>query len=233
LQHIIVFPWGIGVSTLSDLLEKVAIRQYAGLKVYDGNIEYFGSALPLAELPKRPTRRLSSFEKNVASVILGLDEDWRQATTVFTSRYGSIGSHTLELLKEVITQTPLSPTQFSLSVHNASIGIASQLTKNTQAYTAISAGEQSVEAGLLECAAQLMNGASRVVLVCGEELLKDEYAAFSTTNTEVFFSCCLELSDSANTLIANALRDARTDGAIKDAASVLDVLISSLGAKTE
>jgi hypothetical protein len=78
-----------------------------------------------------------------------------------------------------------------------------------------------------------MNGAPKVVLVCGEELLKDEYACFSTTDTEVFFSCCLELSDSANTLTASALRDPETDGRIQDAASVLDVLKSSLGAKTE
>lgn len=68
---------------------------------------------------------------------------------VVSCRHGD-ASRMVNLLSSLSKKELISPTDFSMSVHNAIIGAYSIVTKNNKMHTALSAGEQSFEAGLIE-----------------------------------------------------------------------------------
>ena len=72
-----------------------------------------------------------------------------QIPVVFASRWGEIGT-TVKLMQQMHGEGEMSPAGFSNSVHNAAPGHLSLLTKNRAPYTAIAAGPDSYEMGLLE-----------------------------------------------------------------------------------
>jgi hypothetical protein len=94
---------------------------------------------------------------------------------IFVSRHGETG-RSLELLRELAVEQPLSPTQFSLSVHNAVIGLWSILRQETSEMTAIAGERDGFESGLLEAASLLAEGAPEVLLVVTDESLPELYA---------------------------------------------------------
>lgn len=126
-------------------------------------------------------RRLALLGKMAVSVadqaLAPLSDDERDLPVVWASRYGD-AQRSLDLLREQAEGEPLSPTSFALSVHNA-IGaqhsIARRMTGNA---LCVAAGQATVEAGLIECLGLLAEGASRVLLVCYDAPLPDEYAQF-------------------------------------------------------
>ena len=70
----------------------------------------------------------------------------------------------------------MSPTQFSLSVHNAVIGLWSIMRGETSEMTAIAAAGDGLEHGLIEACALLNEGAPAVLLIVTEEQPPDAYA---------------------------------------------------------
>ncbi|HLJ62547.1 MAG TPA: beta-ketoacyl synthase chain length factor, partial [Stellaceae bacterium] len=76
-------------------------------------------------------------------------------------------------------EEPVSPADFSLSVHNALAGLLSIATKNPAGHTAIAAGEDSFGFGLIEAVSTLMaSPEEKVLLVFFDEPLPAEYATF-------------------------------------------------------
>jgi hypothetical protein len=68
---------------------------------------------------------------------------------VVACRHGD-GARMVKLLSDLAKSEPVSPTDFSMSVHNAIIGAYSIATQNKKMHTALSAAEKSFEAGLIE-----------------------------------------------------------------------------------
>lgn len=99
---------------------------------------------------------------------------------VFTSRWGEI-TRSVSLLRELTQGQPLSPTAFSLSVHNAHSAVYSIARGDTHNYTALSAGATSAAAGVCEALGLLAEGASQVLVVSVEAPLPDPYQGFETT----------------------------------------------------
>jgi len=111
---------------------------------------------------------------------------WQQpeldaAFFVFSSRHGEF-SRTLSILTALAQQEPLSPADFSLSVHHSLLALLSLVKKNTNGHTALAAGEQSFEAGLCEALAMLAeNPDSPVLLVSYDAPLPGAYKALEKT----------------------------------------------------
>jgi hypothetical protein len=84
---------------------------------------------------------------------------------VFSSMHGDLAI--TDYMCATISSTPtlVSPTKFHNSVHNAAAGYWSIGTGCNRPYTALSAGEQSFGAGLLETCVQALSGAQPVLLV--------------------------------------------------------------------
>jgi hypothetical protein len=94
---------------------------------------------------------------------------------VFVSRHGET-PRTFDILRDLAAEQPLSPTQFSLSVHNAVIGLWSILRGETSEMTALAAAGDGLEHGVLEAATLLEEGAAAVLLIITEESPPAAYA---------------------------------------------------------
>ncbi|MEN5092762.1 beta-ketoacyl synthase chain length factor [Pseudomonas protegens] len=128
-------------------------------------------------LPAMQRRRLSRLARMAFSVGWPLAEGLEQLPLVFISRHGET-PRTFEILSDLAAEQPLSPTQFSLSVHNAVIGLWSIMRGETSEMTALAAAGDGLEHGLLEAATLLADGAPHVLLVITEEQPPEAYASW-------------------------------------------------------
>lgn len=111
---------------------------------------------------------------------------------VFASRYGEI-QRTARILEGITKGEPVSPTAFSLSVHNAIAGLYSIVQKNGAPTTSLSAGPDTLSSAWLESAGLLQSRhetCQTVTLVYYDEPLPREYEAFQS---EVQFPLALAL----------------------------------------
>lgn len=133
-------------------------------------------------VPPMERRRLTGVEKAALSVAWKCLEQYKSSfaktaedgdmkiPTVFSSRWGEIGT-TIKLMRQMHEEGEMSPAGFSNSVHNAAPGHLSLLLKNTAPYTAIAAGPDSYEMGLLEASTY----PGKVLFVYAEEATPEFY----------------------------------------------------------
>jgi hypothetical protein len=88
--------------------------------------------------------------------------------SVFASRHGQI-VRSVALLEALAQGAPLSPMDFSVSVHNATAGLFSIARGDRSATTALAGGRESLSGALLEASALLEEGADRVLVVYHDE----------------------------------------------------------------
>jgi hypothetical protein len=100
-------------------------------------------------IPAMLRRRLSPLGRAALSVIMPLAQTHGAMPLVYVSRHGDL-NRTLGLLEDMAKSEPLSPTAFSLSVHNATAGLFSIQQGLTSNITAISGGAEELVPALLE-----------------------------------------------------------------------------------
>ena len=126
-------------------------------------------------LPAMQRRRLSRMARMAFSVGWPLAQGHEGLPLVFASRHGET-PRTFDILSDLAADQPLSPTQFSLSVHNAVIGLWSIMRGETSEMTALAAAGDGLEHGLIEACALLNEGAPAVLLIITEEQPPQAYA---------------------------------------------------------
>lgn len=97
---------------------------------------------------------------------------------VFASRYGE-ASRSVDLLEAMVGGQPLSPTSFSLSVHNAVGGLFSMARSDTGSCVSLAAGVESAETAVLEACALMDDGAAQVLIVVADCPLPPVYESFA------------------------------------------------------
>ncbi|MGK4474088.1 beta-ketoacyl synthase chain length factor [Aeromonas molluscorum] len=119
---------------------------------------------PTPLLPMMMARRLSAGAR--LAVQLGLDMLARHPidNAIFVSRHGEL-ARSMTLLQGLAAAKPLSPTDFSMSVHNTAAGLCSIQGKAALPMSSLAAGEGSLMAGVTEAIANLQAGYRRVLLV--------------------------------------------------------------------
>lgn len=160
--------WAPGLDSVADWQ---AWSQQPGL------LATSGAAPDVSFLPAMQRRRLSRLARMAFSVGWPLAEGHPALPLVFASRHGET-PRTFDILSDLAAEQPLSPTQFSLSVHNAVIGLWSILRGETSEMTALAAAGDGLEHGLIEACALLNEGAPAVLLVITEEQPPDAYASW-------------------------------------------------------
>ncbi|MEJ6005049.1 beta-ketoacyl synthase chain length factor [Paucibacter sp. AS339] len=118
---------------------------------------------------------------------------------VFSSRWGEL-ARSVGMLEQLALAQPLSPTAFSLSVHNAIGALYSIARQDRSNYLAVSAGEHSAEAGFAEAQGLLADGAEAVLLVSFDAPLPDAYAQFRPVGELLFshaWACLLRPADAS------------------------------------
>lgn len=110
-------------------------------------------------------RRLSPLARAALHAANHCSEGLRSVRFVYASRHGELG-RTLELLRNLARDEPLSPTTFSLSVLNSAAGVFAMARGDRGPATAIAAGRESFGFGLLEAYTQYrLNPATPVLFV--------------------------------------------------------------------
>lgn len=128
-------------------------------------------------LPAMQRRRLSRLARMAFHVAWPLAEACGPLPMVFACRHGET-PRTLAILSDLAHAEPLSPTQFSLSVHNAIIGLWSIQRGDCSEMTALAAAGDGLEHAILEACGLLAEGAPAVLLVIAEETPPALYAPF-------------------------------------------------------
>ena len=146
-------------------------------------------------VPPIVRRRLSPLQKLFFALAREV-EAAPSALTVFASRDGE-DTLTRRTVEDFQTDGSVSPHRFSASVYNAAPGLWSVFTKNRSPYTAIAAGEDTIECGILE----LLADAAPAMLVYAEETGGGYGAALSLV-AEGEVGCAVEVEDGDPTRVA-------------------------------
>jgi len=131
-------------------------------------LEDAGQLPDVAFLPPMQRRRLSKLARMLFHVAWPMAVPGEALPLVFVSRHGET-PRTLAILEELARGEPLSPTAFSLSVHNAPAGLWSIARGDGSEISALAAEVDALEHGVMEACGLLDEGANAVLLVIAEE----------------------------------------------------------------
>ncbi|VAW58509.1 hypothetical protein MNBD_GAMMA08-2533 [hydrothermal vent metagenome] len=130
-------------------------------------------------LPAMFRRRLSRLSKLALSSAFNCIEQGESVSTVFASSHGEL-STCVKLLENLASDSELSPTKFSTSVHNTASGMYSIANKDRSPSTSIAAGIDTLEMAFIEAASQLAtHKQSKVMLVLAEEPVHEYYQQYA------------------------------------------------------
>lgn len=128
-----------------------------------------------SQLPMMMARRLNSGSRLAVDCGLALYRTHPEVDAiVFSSRHGEL-ERNYRLLSELATQSPVSPTNFTMSVHNSAVGTLAIIAKTTIATSSVSAGEDSFQQGFFEVLSLLYSGCERVLFVDFDGYVPDVY----------------------------------------------------------
>ncbi|MDD2661371.1 MAG: beta-ketoacyl synthase chain length factor [Methylococcales bacterium] len=128
----------------------------------------------LASVPKMLKRRLSPLAKIVFCAANQCITEHMIVPAVFSSSHGELAK-SFSMMEMLEAGQEVSPTAFSLSVHNAIAGLFSIAWNNQLQSTMVAAGEEGLAAGFIEALGLLQEGAEQVLLVFYDEPLVDFY----------------------------------------------------------
>lgn len=160
---------------------------------------------PGQSLPAMLRRRLDISGRAVCDLLASLDPDARYPL-IHASRHGD-ASRTLDMLKDLVNHEPPSPTRFSMSVHNATLGVHSIANDHHRPLQALSASGNELEALFWEAAGYLAQGQSSVVVAFSEGELPEDYVGHTT---HPGFPCAIAMRLTLNQ--GPCLKNSNTDG---------------------
>jgi hypothetical protein len=126
-------------------------------------------------------RRLSEVTQMAfAAAAECLREDEPVPGFVYCSRYGEY-AESFESLQQIVRQEPISPTAFSMSVHNTAASQLAMHRKDRAPCSALAAGATTLEAGFVEAFAQIAESGASVIVVYHDQPLPALYREQPTT----------------------------------------------------
>jgi hypothetical protein len=145
-------------------------------------------------LPPILRRRITPIGQMASRVAHHLAKSVYEARYILCSRHGEF-SRTLGLIQSAVAGEPMSPADFTLSVHHALAGLLSIACKNMAGHTAIAAGRDTFGCGVLEALGCLAAQPKRpVLLIYYDATLPGAYAELEDPSGEAEFALALLLS---------------------------------------
>ena len=138
----------------------------------------------LKQIPAMLRRRFSTLGKCALGAALPIMDGVESIPSIFASRHGDT-QLSFSLLEGMGRDEPMSPTSFSLAVHNAVSGLFSIARKDTSAVTSIASMEGLVLQTFFEAIGQLQT-AEKVLCVIYDVPLPDFYQRHSTNSDDPF-----------------------------------------------
>lgn len=146
----------------------------------------------LREMPAMLRRRAGRLGKVALQAAYWALDNSAPCPMIFASRYGDM-TQAVDLLSQLDREAMVSPAAFSMSVHNAIGALFSIARKDPGAYTAVAAGQETIEAAFTEAQGLLADGAPGVLVVYYEEPLPAALHSFALPHEfPRAFACYLE-----------------------------------------
>jgi hypothetical protein len=146
-----------------------------------GVFEIATGAPALAYVEPMTRRRLSPLARAVLDCAGRCQTGAGDLRVVAASRHGEL-ARTLSQLEDIAAGAEVSPTAFSLSVHNATAGLLSIVRRNRAPMSAVAAGEETFGWGLLDAHAAFAASPDEPVLyLYGDDVLPGGLAEFADT----------------------------------------------------
>lgn len=142
-------------------------------------LPYAGGNADVGFLPMMQRRRLSPLARAAVAVAWRCRDGQADLPSVFFSRHGE-SQHYFEMLADLADGQDISPSRFSLCVHNAIAGLFSLLGDNASPYVALAGGTEGLFAVFLE-AHGLLAESQQVLAVWYEQALPDAYRAYTAS----------------------------------------------------
>ena len=144
------------------------------------------SKIATTTVPSTLKRRCSHFNKMALEVSNQSTKKNPIDYAVFCSQHGDL-NQTIKLLEELCDKTPLSPTRFSQSLHNASTGLFSIINKLQENMNSLAAGENTFLVGMLEIITWLkLNPNKTALLTMSDEYIPEEYQSLNIKNNNEY-----------------------------------------------
>ncbi len=128
----------------------------------------------LSTVPKMLKRRLSPLAKTVFCAAGQCIDEKTSIPCVFSSTHGELAK-SFQMMKLIAAGEEVSPTAFSLSVHNAIAGLFSMAYHNQTQSTVVAPGEEGMAPAFIEALGLLQEGAEQALVVLYDEPLVDFY----------------------------------------------------------
>lgn len=189
-------------------------------------LEWFARPVPvqgddvpaLAQMPAMMRRRIERLGRAALQTAYEAMEDASQpCPSVFASRYGDM-RRSIELMRQLAEEGVVSPTAFSVSVHNAFAALFSIARGDRSNYSAVAAGPETAEAALVEAIGLLAEGAPEVLVVVYDEPLPPPLEHFSAPG-EFIHAWAVRISPAKESGIAFSLTQA-TDEPVAQASTL-------------
>lgn len=130
--------------------------------------------------------------------------DWAEVPLVLFSEHGET-HRGLRIMTDIANSEPVSPAEFSHSVHNAIAGQLSILTGNTNPVIAVANSGEGLGGALLEASLLLRTSDyTQVMVVCYDEPLPEFYAAYADSPCAVLAVAVLLAKGKSEWLLSGA-----------------------------
>lgn len=163
-----IIDWQARAPGLGDSAQWLAWSQQPA------SIDPSASQAKLTELPMMIARRLNSGSKLAVECGLAMLRRHAIDAVLYTSRHGEL-ERNYRILEALATGQPVSPTDFTMSVHNAAVGNLTISAKQPVVSSSLSAGVDTFQQGLCEVICLLQAGYKRVLMVDFDGLLPAFY----------------------------------------------------------
>lgn len=207
--------WSDGLSVQQDISEKVNTEK-----------------VTLSQVAPMKRRRMSRLTKMALQTALeclkGASQTTQNPLYLFASQHGEL-TRSSKIVKDLISSEDISPTDFSLSVHNSASGLLSINESNTSPVNSIAAGENTFGCALIEASNLLQRfPQQKVLLVCFDETLPSPLEKFEQAE-QLSYSVALLLSNSEDNSVEFGLEESATikSGSYPDALEFIKFLGSS------
>jgi len=179
--------WAPGRQTVEDW--RFWAQGDAGLRPEDGGTDGSKDSTA-AGVPLLLRRRVGALGQQALRVAWNSPQS-ASSRLIFASRHGEF-SRTLSILDSLARDEPVSPADFTLSVHHALAGLLSIARANHRGHVAIAAGRDSFGFGMLEALTCLMETPSEpVILVYYDEPLPSPFSDFDEESEHVALALTL------------------------------------------
>lgn len=162
------------------MVQDFILRKWSVWPPLDENddMDTLAQAELLSSVPKMLKRRLTPLAKIVFSAANLCIGDNTQLPIVFSSTHGELAK-SFKMMEMIDTGEDISPTAFSLSVHNAIAGLFSIVYNNKLQSTVVAPGEEGIAAAFIDAIGLLAEGEESVLVVFYDEPLVDFYPTTS------------------------------------------------------